>query len=485
MSTFNDRAENTHRIEFEAPNSAEVQPVPPRKHFSIDLSLELEQQLNMESPPVTPAHFPVTATEDLQQLHEALDPEVLAHLVSQLRHSLAEMTKERDGLAKLLAASHTKQASLNDALQHMTEKVTDLGEELNESRKKMRDDEEAISLLRAKVEESRRGLMRLQTEHKRQSMTPIDVNRATMMLSNPPTSKRASFTPLTGRSTNGHRRVSSVSDGFALLGLTSPDLNTSPNTQVLTLPDTAGSNPPPSSARYPTLFGGRSSPPQSDAMMDVPLSTSETLELKESIQRLKAQLEAVQHELSEANEARQASETCVEALRTFIAENNFSNGESSASSIKLPPPPTMTTGEEEPDTSKKRGGASQGGWGFKLWGGDAQAASTVPHSAPLSGPPAPFQRKLGGLFSSSRSASISSMHSATLPPLQTNASNMQRLPSHGSSSDTSSVTEPLSPGDDIHGLGTRVQVRDGSYVSDGMEGHGILEIKNLDLELVR
>ncbi|KAF6752979.1 hypothetical protein DFP72DRAFT_903001 [Ephemerocybe angulata] len=437
MSTFNDRAENTHRIEFEAPNSAEVQPVPPRKHFSIDLSLELEQQLNMESPPVTPAHFPVTATEDLQQLHEALDPEVLAHL--------------RDGLAKLLAASHTKQASLNDALQHMTEKVTDLGEELNESRKKMRDDEEAYLALAGETEAlttwmDRRGLMRLQTEHKRQSMTPIDVNRATMMLSNPPTSKRASFTPLTGRSTNGHRRVS---------------------------------------ARYPTLFGGRSSPPQSDAMVDVPLSTSETLELKESTQRLKAQLEAVQHELSEANEARQASETCVEALRTFIAENNFSNGESSASSIKLPPPPTMTTGEEEPDTSKKRGGASQGGWGFKLWGGDAQAASTVPHSAPLSGPPAPFQRKLGGLFSSSRSASISSMHSATLPPLQTNASNMQRLPSHGSSSDTSSVTEPLSPGDDIHGLGTRVQVRDGSYVSDGMEGHGILEIKNLDLELVR
>lgn len=155
MSTFNDRADNTHRVEFEAPNSAEVQPLPSKKHFSIDLSLELERQLNMDSPPVTPAHFPVTATENLEQLHEALDPEVLAHLVAQLRHSLAEMTKERDGLATLLAASHTKQASLNDALQHMTEKVTDLGEELGVARKKMKDDEEAITLLRAKVEESR------------------------------------------------------------------------------------------------------------------------------------------------------------------------------------------------------------------------------------------------------------------------------------------------------------------------------------------
>ena len=155
MSSFNDRAENTHSIEFEAPNSAEVQPVNAKKHFSIDLSLELERQLNMDSPPITPAHYPVTATEDLEHRHEALDPEVLAHLVSQLRHSLGEMTKERDGLAKMLAESHTKQASLNDALQHMTEKVTDLGEQLDESRKKSKDDEEAITLLRAKVEESR------------------------------------------------------------------------------------------------------------------------------------------------------------------------------------------------------------------------------------------------------------------------------------------------------------------------------------------
>ena len=160
MSTtsFNDRAENTHQVEFEAPNSAEVQPLnhKERKHFSIDLSLELEHQLNMESPPVTPHRYPYTAALDTpEHKHEALDPEVLAHLVSQLRQSLGEMTRERDDLAKLLAAAHSKEANLTDALQLMTEKATESGEELESARKKIKEDEEAISLLRAKVEESR------------------------------------------------------------------------------------------------------------------------------------------------------------------------------------------------------------------------------------------------------------------------------------------------------------------------------------------
>ncbi|EEB96083.1 hypothetical protein MPER_04843 [Moniliophthora perniciosa FA553] len=75
-------------------------------------------------------------------------------------------------------------------------------EELTEARKKMKDDEEAISMLRSKVEESR------------QSMQPIDVARASIpLLGSPPSSKRASFTPLTGTyntRANGHKRGASV-----------------------------------------------------------------------------------------------------------------------------------------------------------------------------------------------------------------------------------------------------------------------------------
>lgn len=154
MSTFNDHPSAQGTL-FEAPNSAEVQPVKDRKYFSIDLSLELERQLEMESTPVTPARDLTGAVEDTEQKHEALDPEILAHLVMQLRHSLSEITKERDELAKLLADSNNKEASLTDALQLMTEKATTTNEELDIARRKNREDEEAIVLLRAKVEESR------------------------------------------------------------------------------------------------------------------------------------------------------------------------------------------------------------------------------------------------------------------------------------------------------------------------------------------
>ena len=157
MTTFNDHDQNTHQVEFDAPLSAEVAPLggtTEKKHFSIDLSLELERQLeHMESPPITPAHD-LTAGETRQK-HEALDPEILAHIVMQLRHSLLEVTKERDELVKMLATANAEEASAKDALQLMTDKATQMDEELKETRKQVKEHEEAIVCLRAKVEESR------------------------------------------------------------------------------------------------------------------------------------------------------------------------------------------------------------------------------------------------------------------------------------------------------------------------------------------
>jgi hypothetical protein len=121
-----------------------------RKHFSIDLSLELERQLDMEgSPPSTP-NGPGPSTN-----RESLDPRVLSHIITQLRKSLEDMTRERDDLVKLLDSATGREASLQDTLQLMTEKATNYEEELTAARKKMKDDEEAIALLRNKVEESR------------------------------------------------------------------------------------------------------------------------------------------------------------------------------------------------------------------------------------------------------------------------------------------------------------------------------------------
>jgi uncharacterized protein YfcZ (UPF0381/DUF406 family) len=65
------------------------------------------------------------------------------------------MTKERDELVKMLSHANAEEANVKDALQLMTEKATQAEEELGEAKKRMKEDEEQILLLRAKVEESR------------------------------------------------------------------------------------------------------------------------------------------------------------------------------------------------------------------------------------------------------------------------------------------------------------------------------------------
>jgi len=204
----------SHRVEFEAPPSADFEQDSLEKRlmavqakvgqqqqdqgqgtgngngkghasrFSIDLSLELERELNsMESPPpVTPLSLPtsggvqsqkvstsggrppatrkkmtsgpssesITATGDTQ-----VDPQVLAHLVGELKKSLEDMTKERDDLVQLLTTANEERASDKDALSLLEEKFVKSEEELAAAKKQIKDDEEQIGLLRAKVEESR------------------------------------------------------------------------------------------------------------------------------------------------------------------------------------------------------------------------------------------------------------------------------------------------------------------------------------------
>ncbi len=148
-------------VEFQAPSSTDSSlpntaatdrdPAEENKHFSIDLTLELERQLDLEgSPPPTPS-LPATS----QPPHESLDPHILAHIITGLRKTVDDITKERDDLLKLLEAATTREASLQDTLQLMTEKATSYEEELTTAKKKMKEDEDAITLLRNKVEESR------------------------------------------------------------------------------------------------------------------------------------------------------------------------------------------------------------------------------------------------------------------------------------------------------------------------------------------
>lgn len=170
INIFNENHENLHHIEFEAPPSAGLdleqrlkitEDRAQHNRFSIDLSLELERQLNMESPVVSSSYEDIThaekiATDSNEEHHYSKpDPDVLAHIVTHMRKSLLDMTKERDELVKMLANANSQDADTKDALQLMTEKATSAGEELDIARKKIREDEDQIVLLRAKVEESR------------------------------------------------------------------------------------------------------------------------------------------------------------------------------------------------------------------------------------------------------------------------------------------------------------------------------------------
>lgn len=127
--------------------SSELEQHSPNRPHSIDLTLELERELDNEaSPPNSPG---------VSNRPQSLDASVLASIVTQLRFSLEEVTKERDGLVELLDKSTRKQADLQDNLQLMTDRSSSLEDQLSAAQDKHREDEEAISMLRAKVEESR------------------------------------------------------------------------------------------------------------------------------------------------------------------------------------------------------------------------------------------------------------------------------------------------------------------------------------------
>lgn len=161
MSTSNERNENHGDLTFEALQSANFQHYDQsngdgsKKHFSIDLSLELERQLEMDSVPPTP--LDADSQQKAQQLpqRDDLDPHVLANIIMQLRHTMADVSKERDDLRHMLLVAQSKEAGLQDALQESTDKSQALEDELEQARQKIRDDEDAINMLRTKVEESR------------------------------------------------------------------------------------------------------------------------------------------------------------------------------------------------------------------------------------------------------------------------------------------------------------------------------------------
>ena len=270
--------------------------------------------------------------------------------------------------------------------------------------------------------------MRLQTESRRVSQLTVDSsarvngtpspNKRMSLLINPPPNPH-----------RGHRRISSQSDSGFTLG---------------------------------EGFQWASPPPSSLVLADEEQSfaSKELQNLKQEIKSLKDTLEETKHELSEANEAREASEQCAKALRDYISE--FRVGETGSSLSNIPPPPPTTPAKvEDPKSSSK--------WSFKLWnGGNSATSPSITPAIPLSPPtsssvlmpasspqPPPLTRKIGSFFSS-RTGSVSSTTSFTTP-LPTQQPSMYRA-----SSDVSSVTEeeePNSPYSDTSKTPAQIVIR--------------------------
>lgn len=161
MSTDNniDRAyyhENDEHLDFSSTH-LEQHDIDHNRPSSIDMSLELERQLNEEHE--GEQHSDLEAMNlgghGEKERPISLDPVILSSIVAGLRGNLAEMTKERDGLVETLTLAHSREAELKEALALVTERCSVLEDEVAGLRRKSQDDDDAINMLRAKVEESR------------------------------------------------------------------------------------------------------------------------------------------------------------------------------------------------------------------------------------------------------------------------------------------------------------------------------------------
>ena len=271
----------------------------------------------------------------------------------------------------------------------------------------------------------------------------VDLSRASSFsFGGPSSAKRMSFTPLTGSTAgrmSNHRRISSVSDtnvNWSDVGGGQPT-NTSPHSQTITLPEPSPQPgfPPTGNRRLSGLFGR----PVATDLEPVPgLNSLERERLQREVQALKSALEEARNDLTEANEAREASDTCVKTLRDFIAENNVG-----VPSVRIDVGSVGNSAIRGDDADKKSASGIAGSrWGFGgLFRAGESSSPVLPSrgtSLTASPQPAnePLSRKLGGLFSGRGSFSSSTSAPARGPVVQEAVYN---------GSDTSSTAESAEP----------------------------------------
>ena len=327
----------------------------------------------------------------------------------------------------------------------------------------------------------------------------IDAARSPMFFgSTPPSAKRASFTPLTGSGATHiptHRRTPSVSDGTQSYFDRSPDPESSPNAQIISLPDDDGVVK--KGRRASGFFsltgqGQRMSPPSRSASLQV--DSTQAHVQAQAHDQLYAQIEALtkerdevktelaktRRELTEAQDAREASEHCATVLRQFISANQVGESTggstsgtharsgSNASGIKLPRLPTEADTEEAEEAEEER--KSMASWALKLWRVDTSSTSNHSHSSSADATPqSAAPRKPWSIFGSRSSTTTGTTPTTTSPttPLPSPshpAPHSQQQEPMFNGSDCSSIdeSEPNSPAADHAYRNLDVMVREAS-----------------------
>ncbi|WVF70702.1 hypothetical protein IAT40_005495 [Kwoniella sp. CBS 6097] len=395
--------------------------------------------------------------KETKQAVPAETEELIASLRSSLESAQATISAQSTRLSALsdVEAEHSQ---LKDQHAFLTAAKEAVESQLKEEVKKREVAEENVEMLRGQVEQARRGVMVLQKqEADRKRMSVMSggggsgmmglglgeeevLNTFASMGGGEPGSRESRIAKRSSMIARPHRRTSSQSEpadihvekplvspnpqtaggaanssGNTLRpgghGLRELRLGSTPTHATTTLPSpniSTGSAHHSGYFEEPTPITATFAAPAYSQPAGKPESPSrKEIEAVEEAAKLRSAIAALQVKLEESEEARMASETCLKALREFMAGSTGAGGNSngeqvlggetgdekemSASTadllkgIRLPPLPTDRDAEEDEIEAHRAAAAtaekakvtsSTSGWGFKLW--NARAAPTSP-----------------------------------------------------------------------------------------------------------
>src|SRR5258708_7660404 len=279
--------------------------VPPsekdRKRYSITQSPALEHQLNSEIDNEQPQ--PATMKEGGDEPFpspSSLNPEVLHSIVVELRSTLKQ---ERDNFSVTLKHTEAKfehlelsNANLEGDLNAEKARRDVAEAKLAEMEQKYIESEQSLTMLRSKLEDSRRSIMRLQSDQSKRASTlnapPLSTSTKRMSLMN-----NGLTVPVS------HRRIPSQTDTPMLITPPSPPHSLSALDGSTPYSPSLTSNIVPTQSRP-------ASPP-------IDLNADQLHPSVAELASLNNELLVTQPALSEAKEAREASEESLRALREF------------------------------------------------------------------------------------------------------------------------------------------------------------------------